>query len=118
MAYEKQEWADGPEGETPITADALNHIEDGIEAAAEAAGTAAAWGDVTGKPSTFPPAAHEHAWGEVTGKPATFPPAIGTTASTAKAGNWTPAIADVSGLEARLSDIEDRLDAIEAEASE
>lgn len=33
------------------------------------------WGDVTGKPSTFPPAAHSHAWAEVTGKPSSFPPA-------------------------------------------
>src|SRR5690606_25241692 len=28
--------------------------------------------------------------------------AIGTTASTAKAGNWTPAVADVTGLQAEL----------------
>lgn len=27
------------------------------------------------------------AWADVTGKPATFPPVIGTTATTAKAGN-------------------------------
>lgn len=27
------------------------------------------------------------AWGDITGKPATFPPAIGTTATTALAGN-------------------------------
>lgn len=30
MAYEKQEWKDGKDGDTPITADRLNHIEDGI----------------------------------------------------------------------------------------
>ncbi len=30
MAYEKQEWKDGQEGETPITAERLNHIEEGI----------------------------------------------------------------------------------------
>jgi hypothetical protein len=29
------------------------------------------------------------AWGDVTGKPATFPPTIGTTATTAAAGNHT-----------------------------
>jgi hypothetical protein len=33
---------------------------------------------------------------------ATFPPTIGTTATTAKAGNYTPAIADVTGLQAAL----------------
>lgn len=30
MAYEKQTWADGAAGGTPITADRLNHIESGI----------------------------------------------------------------------------------------
>lgn len=32
-----------------------------------------AWGDITGKPSTFPAATHSHAWGDITGKPSTFP---------------------------------------------
>ncbi|MGE6078332.1 tail fiber domain-containing protein [Aeromonas veronii] len=32
------------------------------------------WGDVTGKPETFPAASHSHSWGDVTGKPTTFPP--------------------------------------------
>lgn len=31
------------------------------------------WGDVTGKPETFPAATHGHAWGDITGKPSTFP---------------------------------------------
>lgn len=30
MAYEKQEWKNGEDGNTPITADSLNHIEEGI----------------------------------------------------------------------------------------
>lgn len=30
MAYEKQEWKNGRSGGTPINADRLNHIEDGI----------------------------------------------------------------------------------------
>lgn len=30
MAYEPYTWADGEEGETPITAERLNHIEQGI----------------------------------------------------------------------------------------
>lgn len=33
------------------------------------------WGDITGKPSTFPAATHSHAWGDITGKPSTFPAA-------------------------------------------
>jgi hypothetical protein len=42
VAYTKQTWADGEAGETPIEAAALNHIEDGIEAAAATADTASA----------------------------------------------------------------------------
>lgn len=36
-------------------------------------------------------------WADVQGKPETFAPIIGTTATTAKAGNWVPAWADVTG---------------------
>lgn len=35
MAYSKQEWKDGEDGDTPITAKALNHIETGIADKAE-----------------------------------------------------------------------------------
>ena len=56
------------------------------------------WADVQGKPATFAPTIgtsavtakagnYVPAWGEVTGKPATFAPAIGTTATTAMAGD-------------------------------
>lgn len=37
------------------------------------------------------------AWADVTGKPATFAPVIGTTATTAKAGNYVPAWSEVTG---------------------
>ena len=37
------------------------------------------------------------AWGNVTGKPSTFAPTIGTTVTTAKAGNYAPAWGDVTG---------------------
>lgn len=33
-----------------------------------------AWGDVTGKPTTFPPSPHSTAWADLTGVPATFAP--------------------------------------------
>ena len=36
-------------------------------------------------------------WGTLSGKPATFPPTIGTTASTAKAGNYVPSWTEVTG---------------------
>lgn len=35
-------------------------------------------------------------WASITGKPATFPPTIGTTATTAKAGNYQPAAVNIS----------------------
>lgn len=35
------------------------------------------------------------AWNDITGKPSTFAPTIGTTAATAKAGNYTPTSAEV-----------------------
>lgn len=64
-----------------------------VELADEIAGLGGpvTWTDVTGKPATFPAAAHTHAWTEVTGKPTTFTPAA-----------HTHAIADVSGLQAAL----------------
>lgn len=37
------------------------------------------------------------AWADISGKPTTFPPVVGTTATTAKAGNYVPAWADVTG---------------------
>ena len=52
---------------------------------------AVAWGDVTGKPETFPPATHTHAWDDVTGKPSTFAPAT-----------HTHTIADIEGLQEAL----------------
>lgn len=41
MTYTPYEWADGPEGGTPIVAERLNHIEQGIADAAQAAEDAA-----------------------------------------------------------------------------
>lgn len=57
--------------------------EDGEPVDIGGGGGSTAWGDVTGKPSTFPPASHDHA------------------------------IADVDGLQAALDAIADRLDALE-----
>ena len=33
------------------------------------------WSEIQGKPSEFPPSAHNHAWDQITGKPSEFPPA-------------------------------------------
>lgn len=46
------------------------------------------------KPSDIP------TWATISGKPTTFAPIIGTTASTAKAGNYTPSVADIPSLPA------------------
>lgn len=35
MAYDKQEWKNGKDGGTPVSAKRLNHIEDGIAAKAD-----------------------------------------------------------------------------------
>lgn len=51
------------------------------------------WGDIEGKPATFPPDAHSHAWSTITGKPATYAPSA-----------HQHAIADVTGLQAALDD--------------
>ena len=67
MAYEIQTWADGEEGGTPISADALNHMEQGIQDASEAASEAPTWDDVTGKPSSFPAGDHTHEIDDVNG---------------------------------------------------
>ena len=42
-------------------------------------------------------AAATPSWSTITGKPATFDPTIGTTATTAKAGNYVPAWTEVTG---------------------
>jgi hypothetical protein len=57
-------------------------------------GGAVAWGDVTGKPSTFTPSAHTHAEGDVTGLTAAL---AGKAAST-----HSHAVADVTGLQTAL----------------
>lgn len=92
MAYTATSWVNG--SEPAINAANLNKLEAGVVAAHEAAAAPVAWGDVSGKPSTFPPV-------------------VGTSASTAKAGNWKPAVADVTGLEAKISELEARIAALE-----
>ena len=64
MAFEPKTWADGEEGGTPITAAELNRIEQGVKQASQPQ-PAPDWGDVTGKPSTFPAADHKHDAGDI-----------------------------------------------------
>lgn len=95
MAFEKNNWKSGD----VISSAKLNAMEDGIVEGL----ASVAWADVTGKPTTFAPTTHTHAWGDVTGKPATFAPVIGTTVSTAKAGNYVPTYAEITGKPATFS---------------
>lgn len=105
MAFEKNNWKSGD----IISSEKLNAMEDGI---AEGLSTVD--------------------WAEVTNKPDTFSPTIGTTATTAKAGNYVPTyaeitgkpttfepsahkhtIANITGLQTLLDDLEARLSALE-----
>lgn len=65
MAYNKNTWADGPSGGTPLSAARLNHFEDGIAAAAVLA-------DV-GDAATPTGAALRAAFGSVESSPAGYP---------------------------------------------
>lgn len=90
MAYVPFEWADGSAGGTPITAERLNAVEQGVAAA----GSTATWGQVANRPSTFAPAAHKHPAADVTG-----------TLSAAQVP--TIAVSKVSGLQAALDGLAD-----------
>lgn len=88
------------QSEEIITAVALNNIEDGIEAIDEALASKANVEDILeiGTTATTAKAGnYQPTWAQVTGKPLTFAPEIGSTATTAKAGNYVPTWSEVSG---------------------
>lgn len=87
MPYEPKTWKDGPEGGTPIVAEALNHIEEGILAAEEAAGTTPGPKGEKGDPG---PKGDKGAKGDP-GKDATLPPA-GTAAALAAGTDTTATV--------------------------
>lgn len=133
MAFEPQPFVavnsgdaqDAPEGAKPISLY-------GIEAGGEAAPVT--WASVTSKPSTFAPIVgttattakagnYQPAWGDVTGKPSTFAPATHTHAADdidsgtlAVARIPSLAITKITGLQAKITELEGRLDALEAAA--
>ena len=43
-----------------------------------AAGSTIPWTQITGKPTTYPPASHEHTWTSIDNRPSTFPPSSHT----------------------------------------
>ena len=100
MAFEPKTWADGEEGGTPITAAELNRIEQGVKQASQPQ-PAPDWGDVTGKPSTFPAADHKHDAGDI------------DSGTLAAARIPALSLSKVTGLSDRLDAIEARLDALE-----
>lgn len=66
------------------------------------------WSMVANKPDTYPPVIgttattakagdYQPTWDQVTSKPATFAPIVGTTSTTAKAGDYIPTWSEVSG---------------------
>lgn len=84
----KTDWKDGD----VLPASDMNRIEQGVADA----NSPVSYNDLTNKPtlltigttaSTAKAGNYAPAWGDVTGKPATFTPTIGSTATTAMAGN-------------------------------
>lgn len=87
----------GPKGSIPVSISGL-------------AGGASevSWNDVSGKPTTFPPATHNHAVADVTGLQA---------ALDGKADSpHTHTIAQVTGLQAIINDLTARIEALESAA--
>lgn len=95
MAFEpRTDWKNKPDQSTPIKAEDLIRIEQGI-ADSEAVGADAA--------KVAADAAKTATWGQVSNKPSAFTPA-----------DHTHEIADVEGLQAALDALSERLDGLEA----
>ena len=107
MAYEKQEWRDGEEGGTPITAERLNHIETGIAEKAEQGpqGPPGEKGEqgIQGPPGEQGPKGDKGDPGEQ-----------GPPGEKGEQGEQGPKGADGFGTEAQYNDIIARLEALEA----
>ena len=65
-----------------------------------------AWGDVTGKPTTFPPATHNHTVEQVTG--------LQSALDGKAASSHTHTVAQVTGLQAIIDDLTARVEALES----
>ena len=114
---------------------------DGVKTYADlgSIGAGAAWGDITDKPSTFKPSAHDHTfaqvnglqtaldgkaaeghshnWASITGKPSTFAPSAHDHAVVADETTDLEAAATLQGLaealSARIADLDGRVALIE-----
>ena len=67
-----------------------------------------AWNDITGKPTEFPPSAHDQGWDTITGKPTEFPPEDHTHNQYALASDVSTNAANIA---ANTAAIGDKLDA-------
>jgi len=63
--------ADGGSYSVSITGSAGSVAWAGVSGAPATATRWPTWDETTGKPSSFPPSAHQHAWADITGAPAT-----------------------------------------------
>lgn len=79
--------ADAPAIRTLIGAGTSSLVIGTTNTTAKAGDYVPAWSEITSKPTTFAPTAHTHLWADLTDKPTTFAPTIGSTATTAVAGN-------------------------------
>lgn len=102
MAYTPFEWADGEAGGTPITAERLNHIEQGLNNAADVADGKADPGDIPTSPGDIGAAAasHTHSIAQVDGLQSALD-------GKQDSGNYAPAnhthtISEVDGLQDAL----------------
>jgi len=84
MAYTKQNWIDGAAGDTPIDAESLNHVEDGLEAAASIADSAAATASSGSDAAVAAQGSADDAQGTADGGVATANAAIPKATATAK----------------------------------
>lgn len=106
---------EGSEWESKIPASAVYVAQNGerrrlseVLADLDGGDVTVAWGDITGVPATFPPAAHTHATSDVEGLDAEL-------AGKAATGH-THTVAQITGLQATIDDFETRIAALEAPA--
>lgn len=77
MTYQKQQWRNNDRS-TPLSAERLNHMEEGIaDAHSNAVGDDAGdvmWSELNPILDGKAPVSHQHSWGDVTDKPDVYPP--------------------------------------------
>lgn len=106
------DWKDGKDGKTPLSAARLNERDQAIQALQSAPDPDVAWGDVTGKPSTFAPADHEHAIADVTGLQSALD-------GKQESGDYaTAAQVDAKADQSALEALEARIEALEVDTPE